>query len=213
MSKGAKKGENRFKKSQDESVSFRINRLKDHVVPEIKAICDHTYIKNRTKFLKMCTIIFNNDLPVNEKKITHRTIDNNAKYWRIVGKVYHYYYDAKSVKTLESLKNEGVNKLKNIERLENIKAENNKLHEEINTLKKYIANYKIEKTTETTHSDIDLNLIFNLISTIDFLINATDGVVEINKEDRTITNLALDINGTLSKSISSSYFDFIEGKL
>ncbi len=70
----------------------------------------------------------------------------------------------------------------------------------------------IPKTT-TENTAIDHEVVNNLIATIDFLVKATEGIVDINKEKRSITNLALDINGVLSKSISSTYFDILEGKL
>ncbi len=61
--KGAKKGENRFKSSQEAKVKARLERVKEVVLPKIMAILDFTHFKNKTKFQEMCAEIFNENLP------------------------------------------------------------------------------------------------------------------------------------------------------
>ncbi len=213
MPKGAKKGENRFKDSQDASVEARVLRFEEHVVPKMKAMCDLVYIPNKTTFQKMCMEVFNENLPVNMKKITHRAIANNKKYWVIVGAVYHYHYEQNDSKSLSKIKKEAINKFNHKENLEVLEHKIKSLTQEKEALNTYIAKNKLQDKTPTANTVINHDIINNLIATIDFLITATEGIVEINKEERSITNLALDINGVLSKSISSTYFDIISGKL
>ncbi len=79
-------------------------------------------------------------------------------------------------------------------------------------LKRYIATSKYENKAPVDETDVTYDDINNLIATIDFLVKATEGIVFVDKEKRTITNLALDIHGVLYKSISCTYFDILEGK-
>ncbi|WP_315919946.1 hypothetical protein [Vibrio fluvialis] len=76
----------------------------------------------------------------------------------------------------------------------------------------YLFQIKNLKKKHQKNSVVNSDIINNLIATIDFLVAATEGIVEINKEYRSITNHALDINGVLNKRISSTYFDILEGK-
>lgn len=211
MPKGALKGENRFKKSQENNISFRVNRFEKHVVPEMKALCDLSYIPNKTKFQKLCAEVFNKNLPLNEKKITHRTIASNQNYWKIVGAVYYSYYDSDNSIDLETLKKEGLNKLKDKEKISELQSENRRLQKEKEALKHYIAKSKLKHKSPVESSLMDQESINNLIATIDFLIKATDGVVEVDKKARTIINHADDINGKLNSSISATYFNILEG--
>lgn len=213
MTKGAKKGENRFKNSQTTTVEARAIRFEEYVVPKVKAICDYTYIPNKTAFQKLCSNIFNENLPINMKEITHRAIATNTKYWSIVGTVYHSYYNSDDSKSLDALKKEATRKLSDKNTLEALEQEQKQLTQENKALKTYIAKSKLQDKTPYENTGVDLEVVNNLIATIDFLVKATEGVVDINKEGRSITNLALDINGVLSKSISSTYFDIVDGKI
>ncbi|WP_315919945.1 hypothetical protein [Vibrio fluvialis] len=127
MPKGAKKGENRFKASQIAEVESRVRRFEEHVVPKMKAMCDLVHIANKTAFQKICAQVFNENLPVNMKEITHRAIATNTKYWSIVGAVYHFYYDANNSKSLYDLKNEAVITLGNKEKIDKMEQEIRKI--------------------------------------------------------------------------------------
>ncbi|MDP2515608.1 hypothetical protein Q8W15_00740 [Photobacterium damselae subsp. piscicida] len=213
MPKGARKGENRFKDSQDASVKTRVLRFEEHVVPKMKAMCDLVHIPNKTAFQKICAEVFNENLPVNMKEITHRAIATNAKYWSIVGIVYYSYYDSDDSKSLNFLKKEAVKKLEDKEKVEKLEQEKKSLAQENLALKAYISKSKLQDKASDENTTINHEVVNNLIATIDFLITATEGIVDINKEERSITNLALDINSVLSKSISCTYFNILEGKL
>ncbi|HIF9209133.1 TPA: hypothetical protein ACX6QM_002374 [Photobacterium damselae] len=213
MPKGARKGENRFKRTQDASIETRVLRFEEHVVPKMKAMCDLVHIPNKTAFQKICADFFNENLPVNMKEITHRTIATNTKYWSIVGVVYYSYYDSDGSKSLNDLKKEAIRKLGDKEKVDKLEQERKSLTQENEALKAYIAKSKLQNKASDEKIAIDHEIVNNLIATIDFLITATEGIVDINKEERSITNLALDINGVLSKSISCTYFDILEGKL
>lgn len=213
MPKGAKKGENRFKSTQDAKVEARVLRFEEHVVPKMKAMCDLVHIPNKTAFQKICAQVFNENLPINMKEITHRAIATNVKYWGIVGVVYHSYYDSDDSKSLSELKKEAVRKLGDKEKIDKLEQERKLLTQENDALKAYITKNKLQDKATTENSAIDHEIVNNLMATIDFLITATEGIVEVNKKERSITNLALDINSVLSKSISCTYFDALEGKL
>ncbi|MEZ8147716.1 hypothetical protein [Enterovibrio norvegicus] len=213
MPKGAKKGENRFKGTQDAGVELRIKHFEEYVVPKMKAMCDIVHFPNKTAFQKMCAKTFNESLPVNMKNITHRAIANNPRYWCIVGAVYHSYYRSDDSKPLDILKKDAVIKLGNIERIEGLEREKSSLKQENSALKAFIVKNDIQEKKPAQNTLISHEVVNDLIAIIDFLVKATEGVVDINKEERSITNLALDINSTLSKSISCTYFDVLEGKI
>tara|TARA_R110001592_G_scaffold166457_2_gene401524 strand:+ start:10286 stop:10939 length:654 start_codon:yes stop_codon:yes gene_type:complete len=212
MTKGAKKGENRFLSSQNDKINSRIKRLNEIVSPKMKSMCESAYFPNKTAYQKMCAKVFNEDLPVNMECITHRTIATNAKYWQILGLIYHTYFDSENATNLASMKKNALNKLSAQEDMDKQKQENNRLSAEVNALKAYIAKAKLSQNPlpvpNLKHKPESIN---NLIATIDFLIKATDGIVEIDKKNRTITNLIDDINGLLSPQISNTYFQFLEG--
>ncbi len=212
MTKGAKKGENRFKEAQTAAVEARVSRFEEHVAPRMKTICDYSYIPNKTTFQKLCVDVFNEDLPINMKKITHRAIATNAKYWNIVGVIYHSHYDSDNSKPLNELKKEAIISLNNKEEVESLEQKVKQLKQENKALNTYISRNTFQITDPNENTGPNHEEVNNLIATINFLIKATEGVVEINKKERSITNLALDIHGVLSKSISSTYFDILEGK-
>lgn len=213
MPKGALKGENRFKASQITAINGRVQRIKDIVVPKMKALCDSVHFPNKTTYQKMCAEIFNENLPINMRAITHRTLATNSTYWVIVGSVYHKYYDSDDSKSLNSLRKEALQSLNSQEKIEVLEQKNRLLMLENNALKKHISTKKHENKIPIDEKTISPNDINNLIATIDFLVKATEGIVTIEKEKRTITNLALDVHGVLSKSVSGTYFDILEGKL
>ncbi|EHH1049897.1 cell division protein ZapB [Vibrio parahaemolyticus] len=212
MPKGALKGENRFKASQKAGINGRVQRLKEVVVPKMKALCESVHFPNKTAFQKMCAEVFNENLPVNMKCITHRTLATNSAYWVIVGSVYHRYYNSDDSKSLNALRKEALDKLDTKEKIEELEQKNKQLTQENGALKRYIATSKYENKAPVDETDVTYDDINNLIATIDFLVKATEGIVFVDKEKRTITNLALDIHGVLSKSISCTYFDILEGK-
>lgn len=212
MPKGALKGENRFKASQKAGINGRVQRLKEVVVPKMKALCESVHFPNKTAFQKMCAKVFNENLPVNMKCITHRTLATNSAYWVIVGSVYHRYYNSDDSKSLNALRKEAIDKLDTKEKIEELEQKNKQLTQENDALKRYIATSKYENKAPIDETVVTYDDINNLIATIDFLVKATEGIVFVDKEKITITNLALDIHGVLSKSISCTYFDILEGK-
>ncbi|ELA7569900.1 hypothetical protein Q8E16_002707 [Vibrio alginolyticus] len=212
MPKGAIKGENRFKASQKAGINARVQRLKEVVAPKMKALCESVHFPNKTAFQKMCAEIFNENLPVNMKCITHRTLATNSTYWVIVGSVYHRYYNYDDSKSLNALRKEALDKLDTKEKIEELEQKNKQLTKENDALKKFIAAGKYENNSPVDEAAVTHDDINNLIATIDFLLKATEGIVFVDKEKRTMSNLALDIQGVLSKSISSTYFDILEGK-
>ena len=146
------------------------------------------------------------------KKITHRAIANNAKYWNIVGVIYHSHYDSDNATSLNKIKKQAIVSLNDKEKVEALEQEVKQLRQENKALNTYISKSTFQLAAPYENAEPNYEVINNLIATINFLIKATEGVVEINEKERSITNLALDIHGVLSKSISCTYFDILEGK-
>ena len=89
MSRGAKQGENRFKNSQKKRLESRLNRIREAVIPTVQSYVGKISIPSKAAYCKLCSEIFNSDLPVNEKPIGYRTVEQNIDYWSLVGPIYH----------------------------------------------------------------------------------------------------------------------------
>lgn len=214
MSRGAEKGENRFKKTQNELLNLRVKRLKNIVAPKMKSMCESVYFPNKTSYQKMSAKVFNENIPLNMKKITHRTIAKNPNYWIILGTIYHTFFDSKNSLSLAQMKIKALNKMEVQEEITETKKQIKNILLENNALKTFIAKSNLKKNqfpeSNTQHTNETIN---NLIATIDFLIKASDGVVEVDRNIRVITNLTDDLNGVLSSKISNTYFNILEGAM
>jgi hypothetical protein len=212
MSRGAKKGDNRFKQTQIELTNSRIKRLKNVVAPKMKSMCESVYFPNKTSYQKMSANMFNENIPLNMQKITHRTIATNPEYWIILGTIYHTFFDSKNATSLAEMKKKALNKMEAQEDITETKKQIKNILIENNALKTFIAKSNLKQNqfpeSNTQHTNETIN---NLIATIDFLIKASDGVVEVDRNIRSITNLTDDLNGVLSSKISNTYFNILEG--
>ena len=205
--KGAKKGENRFKSSQEAKVKARLERVKEVVLPKIMAILDFTHFKNKTKFQEMCAEIFNENLPTNMNRISRRTIANKP-YWYELGSVYYEHYSNGKNDDLEKIKTKALTSYHNAEikegieqKIKHLTFQNEALTKALGEAKLSKKNIETEESLEKLKQDID-----DLICVIDFLIKATDGIVEVDKENYTIINMADDLNGKLPKQFAKVYF-------
>lgn len=213
MTRGAKKGENRFKDAQTRLVEERLHRIKNIVEPKIKAMCNITYFPNKTKFQKMCAQIFNEDIPKGMKKITQRTIATNQRYWLILGSIYHRYYNEEDSKSLKDMKRNALSKLTANEEIEDLRKTVVNLKIENQALKDCISKLKLNQKSVSCKKHIGHSEdITNLVVIIDYLIKSTADIVVVNRNARTITNMANDINGLIPKKFTNTYFNIIEGK-
>ena len=210
MSKGAKKGENRFKASQKAKIAARVQRIEDVVVPAMKTYLDLVHFNNKTKFQELCANTFNKDLPVNMSGISRRTIAN-APYWEKLGTIYYSHYEDDGNVSLKDVKNKALTSFSEIKKAEKLEQEIANLTAQNGALIKAIGEAKLSpkliqngKGSENLQIDID-----HLICVIDFLIKASDGIVEIDKTQKTITNLADDLHGKLSSIFANTYFKHV----
>lgn len=212
MGKGAKKGENRFKASQSANIQARLQRIRGVVIPRMKTYLDLTHFKNKTKFQEMCVTVFNEDLPVNMKQITRRTIANSP-YWKELGPIFYKHYDNGPQNDLEAIKEKALNSFSEIEKRESLEQEISNLTLQNEALAKAIGEAKLSpKTLGDNGSAQQLKADINdLICVIDFLIKASEGIVIVNREDRSITNLADDLQGDLSSKFAKTYFKHVVG--
>lgn len=212
MVRGAKKGQNRFKNAQQALIKERESRIKEAVVPKVKTLLDLTYFKSKTKFQELCAEVFNQDLPVNMKKITRKTIGSEP-YWNTLGVLYYSRYTEGNETNLEKLKKSALDSFKASQEKEDKDRQVSMLTAQNEALKKALGEAKLiqrapsnNDSNESLKDDID-----NLICVIDFLIKATDGIVKVDHSNNTITNFADDLNGTLSAKLSKTYFKHIGG--
>lgn len=211
--RGAKKGENRFAKSQQAKVSYRIKRIKDFVCPKVRAICENTHFKNVTAFRKVCAEIFNSDLPIEEHEISFRTL-GNSPYWDELGTIYYNFYSDTKKEEVSSM----VRSLEKQEEIDRLKIEIEKKDQEINILSEALLQsdninpLAIENKTTPLPKDTQES-IDNLVATINWLIQRSEDIIEIDRANRSIVDLSEDINGTLDKKISKTFFDYLEHKL
>lgn len=205
--KGAKKGENRFKISQEARVKARLYRIQEIVIPKIKSYMDLIHFKNKTKFQEMCAEVFNEDLPLNMKIITRRTI-SNSPYWNELGPIYYRHYNDGEYSDLETIKARAINSFSDVEKREELEREVSNLNLQNEALMKAIGEAKlssksIEDNTFSQELKQDLN---DLICVIDFLVKATEGIVVIDKKNNKIINMADDLHGELHPKFSKTYF-------
>jgi len=176
MPRGSKKGENRFKASQEAKVDFRLKRIEETVVPRLKAIAPHVDIPSVNKYSKLVCEIFNTDLPISEKKLSVRTVSNNALYWKILGTVYYQCFETKT--DLESFKDSVLQSDKQ-HKLSELIEENERLVAENAALKSALTSVPVVQVDEsisfqTSSPSINENYLCKII---DKLIAAADGVI------------------------------------
>ncbi|NRP09354.1 MULTISPECIES: hypothetical protein [unclassified Marinobacterium] len=212
MPRGAKPGENRFKGAQKALTKYRLNRLKDIVVPKLRALAAHTSISSINKFCSLAADIYNEDLPVNENPISYRRLNQSKDYWAIVGPVYYQHFAKKKnledfkASSTSTLNSQRVNELdKQIERLQ---AENRALRLSLGSLP------KSPEKADTGDSERSQRDIDNMGKVIELLI-AKYGVVEVDLEGIALRDLADDleeVEGMLPKDVVESYIRWLKNK-
>ena len=201
MGKGAKKGQNRFKASKDAIIEYRLSRLTEYAIPKLKALSLHAKVKSTTAFTKLCAITYNENLPINEKPITYRTIKQNDIYWNAVGPIYYKYFEKNE--SLEAFKSDAIVKLENKELAESFE---NKCRE-VDALAAMLSKVteaghipQMDTPSDTSEKNKDLDKVCRVILS---LIEASDGVILVDLKKAAIRNLADDCEsseGILPKS-------------
>ncbi|WP_412515096.1 hypothetical protein [Vibrio cyclitrophicus] len=217
--RGAKKGENRFANSQKEKINIRTDCIKQVVAPKIRAICENTHFKNVTSYRKVCAVIYNAELPAGEREITYRTIARSP-YWDVLGGIYHSFFTHET----ESKVNGMLNSLAILEEVDDLKLQVKKANDlllqkdvDLKTMESVLLNcgeFNPLSLTQNIEGPLyDLEVITNLVATINWLVERTDDVIEINKKSKEIRDLSDDFNGVLDKRISKTFFDYLDGNL
>ncbi|MFS1413668.1 hypothetical protein BCU70_08730 [Vibrio sp. 10N.286.49.C2] len=211
--RGAKKGQNRFSKSQQAKVSYRTKRIKDIVCPKVRAICENTHFKNVTAFRRVCAEIYNSNLPIAEKEISYRTL-GKSPYWDELGAIFYSFYSDTKKQEVSSM----VRSLEKLEEIDKLKIEIEQKNQEIMVLSDaLLQNENINplalenKTTLMPKSNQES--IDNLIATINWLVQRSEDIITIDHVNRDIVDLSDDFHGTLDKRISKTFFDYLENKL
>ncbi|MCQ9186580.1 hypothetical protein KMT30_47600, partial [Streptomyces sp. IBSBF 2953] len=132
MSKGAKKGQNRFAGSQKLNRDYRISRIKDEVIPKLKSFVGKASFDGVTPYSRFCAELYNDGLPVNEKKIGYRTLVQSTDYWTLLGPIFFKHWDAAG--NMEPKKDKLVGKLA-VQRADQLQAETEKLRKEVEALR------------------------------------------------------------------------------
>jgi hypothetical protein len=211
--RGAKKGENRFSKTQQERISFRLNRIKSIVIPKMRSICEKTHFKNVTSFRKMCAEVFNSDLPIGEKNITYRTF-SNSPYWEEIGTIFHAFYSDSDNGEVNAM----LMSLMQSEEVDKLKIEITEKDEEIALLSETILNtgsinpLALEDNKGSV-ADRNPKEIDNLVAIINWFIEHTKDIITVDSDNRQIRDESDDFNGDMDKRISETFFEYLDGKL
>ena len=213
MSKGAKKGENRFKASQKASISYRVERIKTHVIPKIKSLSLHMKVNSSTAYCKLCAKLFNDGLSLNDKPIGYRVIKQNWDYWELLGPVYYQLFEKNE--DLDDFKKESILRLeiKELqEKLENKEQEVNALSAMLRKVSSAHPKKPVQMESETSVYIQNLDKLCRIILAI---IESTDGVIFIDRENSSIRNLADDFEGEeglLPKEVTRPFIDWLNNR-
>lgn len=219
--RGAKKGENRFENSQKSKINYRLQRIRNVVLPKIKAISKNTHFKNVTSFRKLCAELYNSELPIDEKKISYRTLGNRP-YWDELGAIFYSFFNdvkipiANSMVTslklsdeIDKLKIQLAEKTKELTLMESVLLNSPK----INPLSNDVLTTSASPQAEINTSKDDIQYIDDFAAIINWLIERSDDVIFIDKDSQSIIDLSDDLNGTLDRKISRAFFMYMKGEL
>lgn len=213
MPKGAKKGENRFAGSQKKLLDDRYNRIHEVVKPTIQSYVGKITIKGKAAYCKLCAEIFNKDLPVNEKKISYRTIEQNLHYWSLLGPIFHRHWDSKEGLENSKTKLTGQLAARENQRLKNRIDELNQWNEALQTT---LRNHGAELTDEqyaNRSDDAASNYQFELTCrALKIVIDASNGSFAIDKAAKKITRTWDDLedeSGLVSKELLEPFLEWL----
>ncbi|MDN5397988.1 MAG: hypothetical protein L0G37_01835 [Pseudomonas sp.] len=180
MSKGAKPGQNRFAGSQKRKRDYRIARIKDEIIPQLKAFAGKVSFDGVTPFSRFCAELYNTDLPVNEKKIGYRTLVQSSDYWSLIGPIYYKHWDPSD--NLESKKEMFVGKLA-AQRADHLGTEVERLKKENDALRSALRGHGATPTPlpETTPPDQGFISKFDkTCRALKLVLDASDGMFAVD---------------------------------
>lgn len=186
MSKGAKKGQNRFEGSQKRNSDYRITRIKDEVIPKLKAFVGKTSFNGVTPYSRFCAQLYNDGLPVNEKKIGYRTLVQSTDYWALIGPVYYKHWD--SSENLESKKDKLVGKLA-VQRADQLQAEAERLRKEVEALRAALRSHGASPAALPDTTQVDQGFMAKFDKTcraLKLVLDASDGMFVVDMQAKKI---------------------------
>ncbi|MBF8766311.1 hypothetical protein IR009_13885 [Pseudomonas putida] len=186
MSKGAKKGQNRFAGSQQRNRDYRVTRIKDEVIPKLKAFVGKISFDGPTPYSRFCAELYNDGLPVNEKKIGYRTLVQSTDYWALIGPMFYKHWDATG--NMEAKKDKLVGKLA-VQRADHLQAEVERLRNEVEALRSALRNHGTSSTVlpDTKHVDQGFMAKFDkTCRALKLVLDASEGMFVIDMQAKKI---------------------------
>ncbi|HGM4964635.1 TPA: hypothetical protein ACKP0L_002941 [Pseudomonas putida] len=180
MSKGAKKGQNRFAGSQQRNRDYRITRIKEEVIPKLKAFVGKTSFDGITPYSRFCAELYNDGLPVNEKKIGYRTLVQSTDYWALIGPIFYKHWD--SAGNMESKKEKLVGKLA-VQRADQLQAEAERLRKEVEALRSALRSHGASPVALPDTKNVDQGFMAKFDKTcraLKLVLNKSDGMFTID---------------------------------
>lgn len=214
MARGVPKGENRFKASQDAKIAYRLNRIDSVVIPRLKTLSANVKISSINKYAKLVCDLYNDNLPINDKPLTVRTVTSNEEYWKKLGYVYHSYFAKDTDK--EEFKKQAIAVLDTHE-LEDLKIRIETLESENKSLKTAFKQISGTKDINLIAEDENSSLIEidNLCRIIYALVEFSDGIIDVDADSGTIRNQADDLEkpeGMLPKETVKPYIEWLKNR-
>lgn len=186
MTKGAKKGQNRFAGSQKRHCDYRVARIREEVIPKLKAFAGKISFDGITPYSRFCAELYNDGLPVNEKKIGYRTLVQSSDYWALVGPIFYKYWD--SAGNMESKKEKLVGKLA-AHRADQLQAENDKLKKEAEALRSALRNHGASSLSLPDAKHVDQGFMVKFDKTcraLKLVLDASDGMFVTDMQTKKI---------------------------
>lgn len=182
MSKGAKPGQNRFADAQKRHQDYRTTRIKDEVIPKLKAFVGKASFSGVTPFSRFCAELYNEDLPVNEKKIGYRTLVQSTQYWTLLGPIYYKNWDSSG--NMEQKKDKLVGKLAT-QRADRLQTDIERLKKEILALQSALRCHGAPLTTipDSIQSDQDFMTKFDkTCRLLKIVLDTSDGMFTVDTD-------------------------------
>ncbi|MCC9009410.1 hypothetical protein [Pseudomonas putida] len=187
MSKGAKPGQNRFAGAQQRHQEFRTNRIKEEVIPRLNAVAGKVSFDGPTPFSRFCAELYNDDLPVNEKKIGYRTIVQSTEYWGLLKPVYYKHWGLSG--DTEAKKDKLIGKLA-VQRAEQLQVELERVKKENDALRSALRSHGASPTPQPEIKEIDQGYMAKFDKTcrsLKLVLDASDGMFAVDIESKKIS--------------------------
>ena len=218
MSRGAKPGQNRFEASQKQSQQFRIDRIKNELIPKLKSLAGKVSFDGITPYSRFCAELYNDGLPVNEKQMGYRTFVQNSAYWSLVGPLYFKHWDTSSDSELRKerfLSKLAVKRANTLEvEVSNLRLENEALR---SSLRHHGASLPKPSVPVEIGSEIsDLTLMFDkTCRALKLVLDASEGTFAADLEAVKITcafNTLEPIEGLVPKSVAEPFITWLKNR-